>query len=90
MKIKNILKFHNVADLIENCKPEIIKALNKDFIYILASLNDFESLDFMLINDCQVLTVDGITGEVYDEMPVDDFIRRAFDCAIDQLAINRF
>lgn len=62
----------------EYCSRDAIKAMTEEFREYLEHVNDFEGLGFYVINDCMVMTVDALTGDVFGVQTLADFLRDTY------------
>lgn len=72
-EIKYLLTYNSAFDLIEDNKPECLDGLPYDMAELIQALDDYESIRYALINDDTVLTMDRMTGTVFNTESLDDF-----------------
>lgn len=72
-EIKYLLTYNSAFDLIEDNKPECLDGLSDDMAELIQALDDYESIRYALINDDTVLTMDRMTGTVFNTESLDDF-----------------
>ena len=77
MEIKNISKMYDCAfDMLSDYAPEYIKTLDDDARDFLAGFEDYESFGYTVINDQTVVCSDSLCGDVYNIMPLPEFIKQ--------------
>ena len=79
--IKSLHRFEELTDIIEEYQPELVDTLDTQVWETLYHMNDFESLEFIVIDDSTVLTIDSVNGDVYGSDPLNEFIQQAIEAA---------
>ena len=62
----------------EHCSADAVKALSDDFRSYLTHVNDFEGLGFYVINNCMVMTVDALSGNVLNVDTLANFLHETY------------
>ena len=87
--MKNIMIFDDVFELIDNYNPEALSGLDDEAIGYIKGMNDFEPIKFLVIDDCQVITFDGLSGDVIgDPETMASFVYQTINYAISETGDN--
>lgn len=62
----------------EYCTRDAVKALTADFRSFLEHVNDFEGMGYYVINNCMVMTVDALTGDVFQVDTLANFLHETY------------
>ena len=84
MNIKTLDRYDNPATLLRIHAPDSYAALTEDERDFLRGCCDFESMEFYVVNDSAVLTVDSVTGDVLGEDDLADFASESVNYAREQ------
>lgn len=86
MKITNICKYMDPAELIKDYLPEIAEDLDEETMDALSHLTDYEPVVFYVFNDQTVAVVDDISGEVIgNEITLEEYAAASIESARDLL-----
>ena len=81
-EITNICVYHDAYDLVyEHCDGEEWMTLSEDARMNLKHLTDWEYLDFIVINEEDVISTDRLTGDVIGTDTLKEFIRQCIEAA---------
>lgn len=64
---KNIRRFKCAADVIGEFLPEVIDALTDEERTAVRHVDDFESIEYFVIDEKKVIVTDSLTGDVIQE-----------------------
>lgn len=65
--IKNIQRFDNAAAIISEFMPEVIDALTIEEENAIRHVDDFESLEYFVIDEKRVIVTDSLTGDAIQQ-----------------------
>ena len=83
MEFKTIETYDNAADLIREHFQEDV---SDEILFHLDHVNDFDAVNFLVINGSDVVIVDTINGCVYGHQPLDEFIQMAIEEAMEEIS----
>ena len=84
--MKNIMIYDDVFELISDYKPECLDNQPEDVLSYLRGFNDFEPFKFLVIDDSQVITIDGLSGDVIcDPETMASFVYQSINYARDEM-----
>ena len=84
--INRIEMFSNdIIGIIESYRPEVLDSISSDTYDALDHQCDFEDFNFFVVNGEQVITADGLNGDVIGSLPLDDFIKEAIEYAMEDI-----
>lgn len=84
--MKSIRIFNDPAELIREFRPEIEGNYDKSVFETLDHINDFEGSQFIVFDGSDVATIDGLNGDVFDVVSLDDFISEIIDYIVREIA----
>lgn len=71
--------YRDVIEIFEEyCTRDAIKALSEDLRCFLEHVNDFEGMGYYVINNCMVMTVDALTGDVLNVETLANFLHETY------------
>lgn len=73
--IKNIMHYDNEMEIFENYADEKLESMTEDEKEFLDHIDDFESFDYVVINDEIVVVFDVICGDVISAEYIDEFVK---------------
>ena len=65
--IKNIQRFDNATAIISEFMPEVMDALTIEEENAIRHVDDFESLEYFVIDEKRVIVTDSLTGDVIQQ-----------------------
>lgn len=72
---KNIQLFKSAADLIAEFRPEVLEALSDDDCSAVNHVDDYEFINYFVIDESKVIAADRLSGDVIQEFnTIDEFI----------------
>jgi len=76
--IDRIEMFSNdIIGIIESYQPEVLNSISQEVYHSLDHQCDFEDFNFFVINGDQVITTDGLNGDVIGQLSLVDFIKES-------------
>ena len=82
---KSIHVYDDAAALIHDFRPEIESCYEMAVFDGISHVNDFETMQFLVIDGSDGVIFDSLNGDVYDKMSIDSFIQETINYAIDEL-----
>ena len=72
--IKNIQLFRSAADIFAEFRPAVLENLSEDENTAVFHIDDFEAIEYFVINESKVIAADSISGDVIQEFnTIDEF-----------------
>ena len=73
--VKNIQIFTAAAAIIDEFRPAVLENLSEDENTAVFHIDDFEAIEYFVINESKVIAADSLTGDVFQEFnTIDEFI----------------
>ena len=67
MTIKHVARYAFAHDLIDDLRPQFFDHLTDDQFETLLHLEDYETIEYLVLDHEQVLVLDSLNGDVYDQ-----------------------
>lgn len=75
--LSSISRMYNCSfDMLSDYAPEYIASLDQDAADYLAGFEDYESFGYTVINDDTVICSDSLSGDIYEIVPLPDFVKQ--------------
>lgn len=75
--ISSISRMYNCSfDMLSDYAPEYIAGLDQDAADYLAGFEDYESFGYTVVNDSLVVCAEALSGDVYEIVPLPEFVKQ--------------